>query len=557
MKKRSYCFAALLTAAALLAGCTPADPSASSSADSASSAQASSSGETQAEAEETQAESGEKVVVGAISSPWTNLYPYEISGTYDEIMNILIFDRLMDVSMDGELVPREATEVTASEDGKTLTVSLSQDAHWHDGEPVTADDVVWSFQISCNPDLSVSRRYLMNILDGTDDEGAQLSEGSVGVSKIDDYTIEMKLKKAMDPVTVFNTLKQFVVLPKHLLEDIPLSEMHTNEFWRNPIGSGPFMYDSEITGERIELVKNEGYEYGPIDIDRLILRVVPAANMVSGLISGEIDLNMGSIGPIQPVDYATLLENDNLNVESVPCFDFQYMAINDEREYLTDDIKRAMNMAIDKQLIVDQLLYGQGTVMHSVWPESHPYYADLDWDTYNPEEAKRIVEESGWDTDRELLMLVPTGNTVREQSSAIIQQNLADVGIKVRIQTSDFATVMSECFEGNMDLALLGSAGTVEPHEVSTQFAPGTTTCFSNLQTSEYYDLFQEALEYTSYEERYPIYQEFQELFKEHTPYVTLYSPNMIEAYSKRLSNLDTRDFCQTNFAVWNWKVEE
>ena len=194
MKKRSYCFAALLTAAALLAGCTPADPSASSSADSASSAQASSSGETQAEAEETQAESGEKVVVGAISSPWTNLYPYEISGTYDEIMNILIFDRLMDVSMDGELVPREATEVTASEDGKTLTVSLSQDAHWHDGEPVTADDVVWSFQISCNPDLSVSRRYLMNILDGTDDEGAQLSEGSVGVSKIDDYTIEMKLK---------------------------------------------------------------------------------------------------------------------------------------------------------------------------------------------------------------------------------------------------------------------------------------------------------------------------------------------------------------------------
>ena len=146
-------------------------------------------------------------------------------------------------------------------------------------------------------------------------------------------------------------------------------------------------------------------------------------------------------------------------------------------------------------------------------------------------------------------MLVPTGNTVREQSSAIIQQNLADVGIKVRIQTSDFATVMSECFEGNMDLALLGSAGTVEPHEVSTQFAPGTTTCFSNLQTSEYYDLFQEALEYTSYEERYPIYQEFQELFKEHTPYVTLYSPNMIEAYSKRLSNLDTRDFCQTNFA--------
>ncbi len=550
MKKLFRSLAALVLAVATLSGCTPSDPSAASSPPSAPPQQS-------AGASQDPAPAAEKVVVGAISSPWTNLYPYEISGTYDEIMNILIFDRLIDVSMDGDLVPREATEVTPSADGKTLTVALSKDAHWHDGQPVTADDVVWSLQISCNPELSVSRRYLMNILDGTDDDGAQLSEGSLGVSKVDDYTIEMKLKKAMDPVTVFNTLKQFVVLPKHLLGDIPLAEMHTNEFWRSPIGSGPFMYDKEVTGERIELVKNTGYEYGPIDIDRLILRVVPAANMVSGLISGEIDLNMGSIGPIQPVDYATLQDSANLTVESVPCFDFQYMAINDARDYLTDDVKRAMNMAIDKQLIVDQLLYGQGTVMRSVWPETHPYYADLDWDTYDPEAAAQLVKDAGWDTERELLMLVPTGNTVREQSAAIIQQNLADVGIKVRIQTSDFATVMSECFKGNMDLALLGSSGTVEPHEVSTQFAPGTTTCFSNLQTSEYYDLFQKALEYTSYDERYPIYKQFQELFNERTPYVTLYSRNMIQAYSTRLGGLDTRDFCQTNFAIWNWTVQE
>lgn len=543
--KKTLRYLALLLAALALTGCAAAKPTATPTA-----------AVTETATEVPQpTEAAEKVVVGAITSPWTNLYPYEISGTYDEILNITIFDRLMDVSMDGKLVPREVTNVKVSEDGKTLTLDLSKDAHWHDGTPVTADDVVWSFQISCNPELSVSRRYLMNILDGTDAEGAQVSEGSVGVRKIDDYTIEMKLKAPMDPVTVFNTLKQFVVLPMHLLKDIPLAEMHTNDFWRSPIGSGPYKYDREITGERIELVKNEGYEYGPIDIDRLIIRVVPAANIVSGLISGEIDLNMGGIGRIQPVDVSTLQADEKLIVESVPCFDFQYMAINDDRDYLTDDIKRAMNMAINKQLIVDQLLYGHGTVMHSVWPESHPYYADLDWDGYDPEAAKKIVEESGWDTNRELLMMVPTGNTVREQSSAIIQQNLADIGIKVKIQTADFATVMSTCFEGKMDLALLGSSGTVEPHEVSTQFAPGTTTCFSNLQTSEYYDLFQKALEYTSYEERYPIYKQFQELFKEHTPYVTLYSPNMIEVYNNRLSGLDTRDFCQTNYAVWNWKV--
>lgn len=546
---------ALTLSLALLGGCAPKDPSAPSgqSADTAQTAAPSGQGA----ADSALAEVKEKTVVAAITSPWTNLYPYEISGTYDEILNITIFDRLMDVSMDGDLIPREAKKCEISEDGKTFTVTLDDRATWHDGERVTADDVVWSFQISTNKELSVSRRYLMNIFEGTDAEGMELSDKSVGVKKIDDYTIEMTMKAPSDPATVFNTLKQFVVLPKHLLEDIPLSQMHTNEFWQKPIGSGPFMYDSQISGERVELVANPGYELGRPDIDRLVIRVVPAANIVSGLMNGEIDMNMGGIGRIQPVDFDTLKSNENLVVESIPSYDFQYMAINDKREYLTDDVKRAMNMAINKQMIVDQLLYGHGTVMKSVWPESHPYYADLDWDTYNPDEAKKLLEKAGWDSSRELVMLVPTGNTVREQSSAIIQQNLADVGIKVSIQTSDFATVMATCFEGNMDLALLGSSGTVEPHEVSTQFMPDATTNFSNVQSDEYYNCFLEGLKYTTFEERYPYYEKFQELLKEHTPYVTLYSPDVIQAYNKRLSGLDTRNFCQTTYEVWNWKVSE
>ena len=546
---------ALTLSLALLGGCAPKDPSAPSGQSADTTQTAATSG--QGTADGAPAEVKEKTVVAAITSPWTNLYPYEISGTYDEILNITIFDRLMDVSMDGELIPREAKKCEISEDGKTFTVTLDDRATWHDGERVTADDVVWSFQISTNKELSVSRRYLMNIFEGTDAEGMELSDKSVGVKKIDDYTIEMTMKAPSDPATVFNTLKQFVVLPKHLLEDIPLSQMHTNEFWQKPIGSGPFMYNSQISGERVELVANPGYELGRPDIDRLVIRVVPAANIVSGLMNGEIDMNMGGIGRIQPVDFDTLKSNENLVVESIPSYDFQYMAINDKREYLTDDVKRAMNMAINKQMIVDQLLYGHGTVMKSVWPESHPYYADLDWDTYNPDEAKKLLEKAGWDSSRELVMLVPTGNTVREQSSAIIQQNLADVGIKVSIQTSDFATVMATCFEGNMDLALLGSSGTVEPHEVSTQFMPDATTNFSNVQSDEYYNCFLEGLKYTTFEERYPYYEKFQELLKEHTPYVTLYSPDVIQAYNKRLSGLDTRNFCQTTYEVWNWKVSE
>ena len=64
-------------------------------------------------------------------------------------------------------------------------------------------------------------------------------------------------------------------------------------------------------------------------------------------------------------------------------------------------------------------------------------------------------------------------------------------------------------------------------------------------------------MKYTTFEERYPHYEKFQQLLKEHTPYVTLYSPDVIQAYNKRLSGLDTRNFCQTTYEVWNWKVSK
>lgn len=420
---------------------------------------------------------------------------------------------------------------------------------------MTAEDVVWSIQAITNPDLYASRRYLMNIFEGTDADGARVAEDSVGVEMIDEHTVVLRFKTPSDPTTVFNTLKQFVVIPKHLLADIPLGELHTNSFWQQPIGSGPYMFDSEVAGERIQLVAHEKYEFAPMDVKTIIVRVVNSANMVSGLLSGEIDMNTGSIGKVQPVDVATLEESELLTVESIPSSDFQYMCINHKRDYLTADVRRAMNMAIDKQLIVDNLLYGHATVMHSVWPESHPYYADLEWDQYDPEAARELLTSSGWDFSKELTMYVPTGNTVRENSAVIIQQNLADIGLKVNIVSADFATVMAACYDDKTDLALVGSSGSIEPHEVSTQFMPGATTNFSNV-SGEYYELFEKGLSETTHESRYPYYYEFQKLFCENTPYITLYSPNMIQVTNKRVGDLNPVNFCQTTYEVWNWTVE-
>ena len=248
---------------------------------------------------------------------------------------------------------------------------------------------------------------------------------------------------------------------------------------------------------------------------------------------------------------------ENLVTESIPTFAYQYMAMNTSRAYLSQEVRQAISLAINRQVLVDQLMMGEARVAIGPLPEDHQYFNEnLLPIEYDPEKAAQMLEDAGWDPNQELEMLVSTGNEIREKSAVLIQQDLAKIGIKTRIQTLDFPTLLNNAREGNYDLCFIGSAGSVDPSESVPNVTVGYMNNFAQLTDPTIGQVGESGAKEITFEARKAIYDEYQMLLKEQMPMAFLYFTNTLFAYNNRLSNVpaSTTDY-NINKNVWEWKV--
>ena len=528
----------------VLSGCTPpADPNtASTASDSASG---------------NEAGTGSKTVTMAMTDSWTSLFPYNGSGgERNTVVQSLIYDSLAVVGSDGIIYPRLAESWELSEDYTTMTINLNQDAKWHDGTPVTAADVEFTYKYFSNAEAQCEMRPNSRYVAGTKEDGTCETTDSIAVTALDDYTVEFVLKAPASAETFFSTASSFI-LPKHLLEDKDPTTIADDEFWRNPVGSGPLKYESMIDGERIEFTTNSDYHLGAPKFERFVIRVVPQANLLTGLMSGEIDmLAGGQLGALTLSDFQMAQEEENLVAEAVPSYTHHYVSIDNSNELLTKEVRQAIDHAINKQRIVDELLGGYGTVSVGPWGVKHPYFnPDLETDTYDPDAAKALLEQAGWDESTTLLLSVPANNAFREQAAALIQQDLAAVGMTVEIRQYDSAAQFEAILDGTTPLGMVGSAASVEPNNpIINLFDIHGAWCFGRFQDDTYLQYFNKGASFYETEERLPVYYELQELLVEEMPYVYLCCPDTLFAYNSRLSNVNAANFT-TYYPVWEWEV--
>ncbi len=213
---------------------------------------------------------------------------------------------------------------------------------------------------------------------------------------------------------------------------------------------------------------------------------------------------------------------------------------------------------LTKKLIIDNLLSGEGQVAVGPMPEYHPYYNDeLIPNEYDSNEAKRLLDETGFDFDKEYVMIVPQGNQVREQSALLIQQDLGKIGVKIKIETYDFATLLSLLREGYSDLGLLGGGSNIDPGESSVILKPNDSRNYSLVTDSKWYDIADQGASLTDRDERRVYYDEYQVALVEDQPYIWLYYQNNLWAHSERLTNIPINDFIWMNFASWSWELVE
>lgn len=538
--------AMLLTACGGSGGANQTSAAAGGSAETSAAAEAGSTG-------------GEKVITMAQTGDWDTFMPMNTTNAGADNVIELMFDRLMVINTDGTFGPRLAESWETNEAQDKITYHLNENAKWQDGEPVTAEDVVYSAQVASSSEYSYLRRIRMQYFAGTDETGCETGTDSIEVAALDDHTVEFTLKAPMDPAIIYALVnRDFFIMPKHLLDSISDADLVNDAFWQKPIGSGPCIFDSMESGVSIEFKANKDYYLGAPDFDRLVFKKVQSTNLLSGLMSGDIDV-LSANSQIPLADWEAAKNTPGIVTKSVPTFAYQYMAMNTARDYLTEDVRHAISLAINRQVIVDQLLQGEARIAIGPLAEDHPYFDEkLLPIEYDPEKAKSMLEAAGWDSNRELQVLVSTGNEVREKSAILIQQDLQKIGIKTKIQTLDFPTLLTNARNGDYDLCFIGSSGSVDPSESVPNVTAGYMNNFAQLSDPTLGQIGESGAKEITFEARKKIYDQYQEELFKQMPMAFLYHTNDLFAYNEKLENVreGAIDY-NINKNVWEWKVNK
>lgn len=524
-----------------LAGCGSGGASASSDSTPASSAEA--------------APAGEKVITAGISTAWDTMMPLNTTSNYTRMIMDQLYDRLTQSTADGEIQGRLAESWSVNEDSTAVTFKLHDNVTWSDGEPLTAEDVVFSFQLYSDPAVDAKSRYHLEYIAGVDESGAELSEDSIEVEADDDYTVTFHLKTSMFVDTFLQDIDTVYIIPKHIFEGKTAEEINAPDLWANPVGSGPFLYDGEINGERIEFVKNPNYFQGAPKIDRLILRVTDSASMLAGLINGDLD--MIGYGSILIDDWALAQEQDNLVTESFPTTSYSTLIFNTDKDYLSQPVRQALSMAINREALIQAALQGEGEAIVTPISSLSPYYNDDVEVWYDPEEAKELLTEAEFPFDQTLNFYISSSSSTTSRVAALIVQDLANVGVKVEVTQEDFATLMSDMIEGKHDLGIIGSGGTLDPSESREMISPDSSVNFCQLKDTFLTDLIDKGNAELTFEARKPYFDEYQVQIKEISPMAYLYTSNSLTAHNKRVTGVNAANFNSLNWSTWEWDIAE
>ncbi len=486
---------------------------------------------------------GGKVTI-AMWSPPNNFNAINTDSSYGYFNVGLIFDTLVTFDEKVNFVPRLAEKWEVSADNTTFTFHLNPKAKWHDGTPVTAADVEFTIWAITHPKIESNRGANVSSLKGL--KGSKRAEGVdtvEGVKVIDERTIQFITKSPVDPLFLLELIGTGIwIIPKHVLKDVPPEQFSKADFWMKPtVGTGPFKFVKYETGQFVEYVRNDDYYRGKPHLDKLIVSIVTPATMVAQLEKGEVDIAAGGgIGDIPLDDWERVKSLPNVKAYSYQDNGYQYMIINGDPSKVWSDkrVRQALAYAINRQLIVDKLLKGQGVVSQGpIIPVTRYYNPKVEGKyPYDVEKAKALLKEANWDANKEYALLVPTGNVVRELSADIIQANLAAAGVKVKIEKMDFPTMMARFGKAEFDLGLVGWGGVLDP-DVRSQYQTGGQYNFGKFSSKVLDDLLEKGANTADTAERKKIYDEFQEQFLEEMPIVPLYWPLRLVAINKRVNN--------------------
>lgn len=394
-----------------------------------------------------EAAAGEKIINIGVTDSLGGINPFAIDQTeINKYAMDLTFLPLMELDKDLNFQGMLADSIT-TEDNIHFIVHIDDAATWSDGTPVTAADVEYSVLRYASPVVG-NTTLLLYAFVGTDDETGFVEEGATsieGVTALDDKTVQFTAKSPMALTTFQNSYARYLhILPKHVIENFSEGELTSNDWFNHPdVISGPYFLTDYDLDHYVSYTANQNYWKGAPKIDKLNIRVVDGSQIYSGLQSGEIDITHHTMTAIPQEDYESIEKLDNVKVVYGAPITNQSAFI--QTANLPDArVRQALLYAIDRQQLVDQLLKGHGEVVDGFLSSAGPFYDPaLQPTAYDPDKARELLEQAGWDSSRTLRFYVNSGDSTFINGVQVIAAQWAQVGINVEITTVDLATLMT------------------------------------------------------------------------------------------------------------------
>ncbi|RAI01522.1 hypothetical protein DLJ53_08815 [Acuticoccus sediminis] len=460
-------------------------------------------------------------LVATLNANPNHLWPAKATIGEEYNLAVLMYNGLVRITPDLEFEPDLAESWEANEDATVWTFHLRKGVKFHHGKELKAEDVIRSFELIADPDTASRASSHTDLIES--------------MKAVDDYTVEFTLKQPYAGWAELMIERQLKIVP---------SDRTPEQLANEPVGTGPFMFESYQPGDKIVLKKfPDYYEEGLPKVDTLELRIMPEdAAKIAALKSGDVDL----IGNL-PLEAIEELEGvDGITVDAKATATWDGIVFNNETKPFNDvRVRRAMLMAIDKPALVDFAVFGNGAPTHSPIPPTHKFFnKDIGFDV-DIEGAKALLAEAGYPKGFDITIHAPVGRPTRERAAVALQQMLKPIGVNAKVERVPYnrygATV-----SGQAPFYMDGyfARPTLDTSTFSWFHSTGSwNTRMWHYKSDEMDAILDEARKTTDEARLRELYMKFQELLVTEVPGIIMYSMNFATAYSDKLKGYETHPY--------------
>ncbi|MFD1884253.1 oligopeptide ABC transporter substrate-binding protein [Paenibacillus wenxiniae] len=496
------------------------------------------------------------------------LNPVFYSGNPDADVMQFFYPSLFNADASFNIKDGGAATLSFSEDNKTATVKIDDKLNWSDGNPVTAEDYAFAFEVIGDPDYDGVRydSTFTNIV-GMEDYHAKKAKTISGIKVVNDKELQISF---INPDPSIKAGLWSYPLEKKVFGSIPVAKMSSSDPVRkNPVGYGPFKIKSMVTGESVQFEANKDYFHGAPKLDGINLKVVNPNVVVESLRSGDVD--MVSF-PASYYDEKTL--PTNIEMLGIQDLAYSYLGfklgkwdkskgenvMNPDAKMANKALRQAMGYAMNNAQVGEQLYHGLRTAASSlIIPAFADYYdPSIKGYTYDPEKAKQLLDQAGYvDKDGDGFREDPKGNklvinfaamsgdSVAEPLAQFYIQNWKDVGLNVQLldgRLQEFNSFYDRIEKDDPDVDIFSAAwGTGTDVNPAGLYGRTAQFDYSRYTSDENDKLLKEGVSEKAFDNAYrkDVYKQWQELMIEDAPVIpTLYRYGLT-AINKRIKNFD------------------